>query len=1248
MVVIRQHSYSGTHKRLIVGLAGLILACQIMLGNNLLNIDFGVGTSSQKQGYAAIGNSPADFWNLYSRDDGAEEVIDLVWSDGRVSSVDLTVVNAPGAWGNESPDPMFGVYLYPFNGENITVTLEDLPSGSYALYVYAHGALDGENGVVEVTSGGSTWGPLNVSTGPGWNVPAWENGRQYVQFDAVAVGADHQMVITVYPGETGLAVLNGMQLIQQSISPSANLINVDFSGHQNPSVRQKSGPAVWGYNAEDVWNLYSRDDGGGGFLESGGLANLVTAEGSPTGAGLSVQNAPGFWIASHSDAMLDSYLYPLAGGEIVVTVTNLSSGRYDLLFYAHGYLDGENGDIQVRAGDVDYGAKVTIVSANWQNLPWQEGVQYVRFQGLSVSANVPLVITVRPGTTGLAVMNGMQLLRQSECSAPSGLVAWWPGEGDGMDVVGGSDGELVNGLGFADGLVGQAMVFDGVDDHVRIPFSESLASETFSMEAWIKPLGPVMDPQWNQDFVFGQALGSPWLVVRPGTGGVRPVVGLFVNPFLYPEVESSVELPLDKFSHVACTWDGIGLRIYVNGVLAGETFPSETPVPSTCDFYIGGHLGSCAGYDFDGGYFHGSVDELSLYGRALTVAEIAAIHAAGNAGKCPPVGYILTVETTPGGIVLRDPDRFGYRSGESVTLTAVPDAGFAFDHWEGDASGTEPEVTLLMDGSKYVTARFVDIAAPIIEIESPVAGVTEIQNFVLSGAVMENQQIAWANWEWNGHAYGLPVISGRFYVDGLQLVLGENRIRVVVVDVAGNEGSSEIVVEWVPARLLSIVDPAPRQEGRRIHIPIQLTSSGEVGGASFVVRYDPWYLMQPAFEWSPSVISALNQVNTEIRGEVRATFALPALAVPAGTRTLGVLTIRARSVPEDLTIGLNLRLLDISNTSGDSIAAGSAVRSGLATVLVRRIVGDNNANQRLDVGDATLIQRLLTGIDPVRTWDRTGNDVNQNTELDSGDVIRVLRAAVGLDPQPTAPSGEAESTADSFSVYHLSPMADEVAGTLLLEADRLHAVPGELVTVRVRLADVITPIAALAMNLEYPPDALRLLNPQSHRVGELVPATAVAVWNVAPAQSDYTLQSGAVSLALSSAIAWPSSEGVVAEFTFQVQEGQTMRHQWPIRVSQTGVSADGYDMTAVADATVDYVGRDPLLPELTPVSADLGEDGFAFSFLGEAGVEYVIEVSSDLAEWIPLGTRQGANESITILDPAALGTGYRFYRVRFE
>ena len=51
---------------------------------------------------------------------------------------------------------------------------------------------------------------------------------------------------------------------------------------------------------------------------------------------------------------------------------------------------------------------------------------------------------------------------------PTGLVSWWPGDGNADDIEDGNDGTLLGGVTFAPGLVGQAFSFDGVDAFVSI------------------------------------------------------------------------------------------------------------------------------------------------------------------------------------------------------------------------------------------------------------------------------------------------------------------------------------------------------------------------------------------------------------------------------------------------------------------------------------------------------------------------------------------------------------------------------------------------------------------------------------------------------------------------------------------------------------------------------------------------------------------------------------------------------------
>ena len=58
-------------------------------------------------------------------------------------------------------------------------------------------------------------------------------------------------------------------------------------------------------------------------------------------------------------------------------------------------------------------------------------------------------------------------------------------------------------------------------------------------------------------------------------------------------------------------------------------------------------------------------------------------------------------------MVTRDPDKPDYTSGEVVELTARPDAGWAFDTWSGDASGSTPVISVTMDGNRTVTANYI-------------------------------------------------------------------------------------------------------------------------------------------------------------------------------------------------------------------------------------------------------------------------------------------------------------------------------------------------------------------------------------------------------------------------------------------------------------------------------------------------------------------------------------------------------------
>jgi len=70
-------------------------------------------------------------------------------------------------------------------------------------------------------------------------------------------------------------------------------------------------------------------------------------------------------------------------------------------------------------------------------------------------------------------------------TAPSGLIHYWPGNGNANDLVGNANGTLVNGASFTTGEVGQAFLFNGVDGYVSLPGTFGGTSEQ-TIDAWIR------------------------------------------------------------------------------------------------------------------------------------------------------------------------------------------------------------------------------------------------------------------------------------------------------------------------------------------------------------------------------------------------------------------------------------------------------------------------------------------------------------------------------------------------------------------------------------------------------------------------------------------------------------------------------------------------------------------------------------------------------------------------------------------
>ena len=201
---------------------------------------------------------------------------------------------------------------------------------------------------------------------------------------------------------------------------------------------------------------------------------------------------------------------------------------------------------------------------------------------------------------------------------PSGIVSWWPAETNAFDVVGSNDGTLVNGATFAPGKVGQAFSFDGVDDVVHAEATGISDLQQLTIEAWV-----TLDslPSRTERFV---TLGNEKAVLRHDGHNSRGQLHFYMRiGGVLRHIRVDDVLQVGVFYHVAGTYNGSVMRLFLDGVEVGNLAISGIVGPAP-----GVGLNSVAET------LDGLLDEVSIYDRALTAAEIQAIFAADSAGKC--------------------------------------------------------------------------------------------------------------------------------------------------------------------------------------------------------------------------------------------------------------------------------------------------------------------------------------------------------------------------------------------------------------------------------------------------------------------------------------------------------------------------------------------------------------------------------------------------------------------------------------
>jgi len=191
----------------------------------------------------------------------------------------------------------------------------------------------------------------------------------------------------------------------------------------------------------------------------------------------------------------------------------------------------------------------------------------------------------------------------------------------------------IYGASWTSGKVGQALSFDGINDYVNVANNSSLQiTSALTLEVWIKT-----PSSWNKEYptpvskaqLSGDWDGEYWIAINRGdhSPSLRNKFSFAFAPAGGSAIDhwSNSSLSANTWYHIVATFDDSAnkVKLYLNGVLDKEYIETQKPAITNYPVRIG-HGG------YTNNYFNGIIDEVRIYNRVLSPAEILDHY---NAGK---------------------------------------------------------------------------------------------------------------------------------------------------------------------------------------------------------------------------------------------------------------------------------------------------------------------------------------------------------------------------------------------------------------------------------------------------------------------------------------------------------------------------------------------------------------------------------------------------------------------------------------
>ena len=266
-------------------------------------------------------------------------------------------------------------------------------------------------------------------------------------------------------------------------------------------------------------------------------------------------------------------------------------------------------------------------------------------------------------------------------AAPTGLVAAYSfdaGSGSTLaDVSGNGRNGTISGAAWTSaGRNGGALSFDGVNDLVTVADAAGLdLSSGMTLEAWVRP---TVAGSWRT-VVTKEQSGNLVYGLFSNSDSAQPSGIVSVGP-LQDIVRGPSGLVLSSWTHLATTYDGSVLRLYLNGVQVGTRNVSGAMPNSSQPLQIGGN-------NVWPEWFQGQLDDLRIYNRALSAAELVTDMNTPVGNASPPPSPDIQAPSAPTGLVMSGQSQTGLTLGWNASTDNVGVTGYSV-YRDGSTAGS--------------------------------------------------------------------------------------------------------------------------------------------------------------------------------------------------------------------------------------------------------------------------------------------------------------------------------------------------------------------------------------------------------------------------------------------------------------------------------------------------------------------------------------------------------------------------------